>query len=97
MAGLLIFIGIGIIITTILKTQARRAKRRPESDRLRELHDRLSRGGDAGHAVNRGSAGPGGTNGEDLDHDGGPDRDGGADADRDDTDRDSHHDDTERD
>jgi hypothetical protein len=46
MAGLLIFIGIGIIVTTILKTQARRAKQKPESDRLRELHERLKRGGD---------------------------------------------------
>jgi hypothetical protein len=48
MAGLLIFIGIGIIVTTILKTQARRARQKPESDRLRELHERLRRGGDVG-------------------------------------------------
>ncbi len=44
MAGLLIFIGIGIIVSTVLRTQARRRKQRNAPDeRLRRLRDQLDR------------------------------------------------------
>tara|TARA_B100000614_G_scaffold62196_1_gene55091 strand:+ start:616 stop:801 length:186 start_codon:yes stop_codon:yes gene_type:complete len=45
MAGLLIFIGVGIIVSTILRAQARKRRSRPPSDRLRNLRDSID-GGD---------------------------------------------------
>ena len=46
MAGLLIFIGIGIIVSTVLRWQARKARRdrqRPPGDRLDELRRRYQK------------------------------------------------------
>lgn len=44
MAGLLIFIGLGIIVSTILRAQARRRRDQDHAERIRRLHDKLTEG-----------------------------------------------------
>lgn len=43
MAGLIIFIGIGVIVTVVLRYQARRSSTPSSGERLRELRERLER------------------------------------------------------
>ncbi|MFW5693822.1 MAG: hypothetical protein ACOCYB_01540 [Alkalispirochaeta sp.] len=43
MAGLIIFIGIGVIVTAILRYQSRRSSTPSSGERLRELRERLER------------------------------------------------------
>ncbi|MFO8043529.1 MAG: hypothetical protein R6U25_10035 [Alkalispirochaeta sp.] len=43
MAGLIIFIGIGVIVTVVLRYQSRRSATPSSGERLRELRERLER------------------------------------------------------
>ncbi len=43
MAGLIIFIGIGVIVTAILRYQTKRSSTRTSGERLRELREQLER------------------------------------------------------